>query len=402
MCFALFLAEVLCIGLVAVLSSDDGKPVTFPVEDDHVEMEIDGQELTLLLDTGSNAILVNDGVWYEGKYGKGTCGDPRAACYFCPGRRTCLDAGMSVFGLRFVQGQVFRFVLRSGSITLGERSIDGVEFGVVVDFVPPPSHEGARSPGILGMGLVSADNPLTSLLQQLKYKSVIDKLSLSIRTQPSGKVGISGRVVLGKVVEGGLGMQLTSLEMCDKVRWNRVTVRVSAMAILGSNWNLLHTQGSDELGRNSSRLGYVDSGTRDILVPDAAQFVYAIIEYAKERIKLDRFWRNPGRARPIFEKKTNTGSHWFIDEGVLKFFPTLVFTVGSNRSIAVAIPARDYARCMRGWCVLGIASHQEDRVLLGAPFLRACDAYVDFESNVLGLRPKHSGLAAQQWTQGFI
>ncbi|KAF4689519.1 hypothetical protein FOZ60_001572 [Perkinsus olseni] len=245
--FPLFLAEVLCIGLVAVLSSDDGKTVTVPVEDDHVRVAFDGRELKLLLDTGSNAILVNDGVWYEGKYGEG--------------RKTCLDADMSVLGLNFVEGQVYRFVLRSGSITLGEHSIDDVKFGVVVDFIPPPSHEGARSPGILGMGLVSADNPVKSLLQQLKHKSVIDKLSLSIRTQPSGKVGISGRVVLGEVVEGGLGMQLTSLEMCDKVRWNRVT---------------------------------------------------------------------------------------------------------------------------------------EDRVLLGVPFLRACDAYVDFESNVLGLRPKHSGLAAQQ------
>ncbi|KAF4676427.1 hypothetical protein FOL46_002933 [Perkinsus olseni] len=395
---ALFLAEVLRIGLAAVLSSDEGKTVTVPIEDDHVKVEIDGRELTLLLDTGSNAILVNDGVWYEGKYGKGTCGDPRAACYFCPGGRTCLDAGMSVLGLNFVEGQVCRFVLRSGSITLGEHSIDGVEFGVVVDFTPPPSHETARSPGMLGMGLASAGSPLTSLLQQLKYKSVIDKLALSIRTQPSGKVGINGRVVLGEVVEGGLGMQLTPLEMCDKVRWNRVTVRVSPMAILGSDWNLLHTQGSDELGRNSSRLGYVDSGTRDILVPDAAQFVYAIIQYAKERIKLDRFWRNPGRARPIFEKKTNTRRSWFIDEGVLKFFPTLVLTVGSNRSMAVTIPPGDYARCVRGWCVLGVASHQEDRVLLGVPFLRACDAYVDFESNVVGLRPKHSVVTGQQWT----
>ncbi|KAF4706931.1 hypothetical protein FOZ63_003707 [Perkinsus olseni] len=380
----LFLAEILCIGLAAVLSSGEKKTVTVPIDDDHVKVEIDGRELTLLLDTGSNAVLVNDGVWYEGKYGKG--------------RRTCLDANMSVFGQRFVQGQVFRFVLRSGSITLGEHCIDGVKFGVVVDFTPPPSQESARSPGILGMGLVSADNPVKSLLQQLKHKSVIDRLSLSIRTQPSGKVGISGRVVLGEVVEGGLGMQLTSLEMCDKVRWNRVTVRVSSIAILGSDRNLLHTRGSDELGRSSSRLGYVDSGTRDILIPDAAQFVYAIIECAKERMMLDRFWPNPGRVRQIFEKKMNTGSHWFIDEGVLKFFPTLVFTVGSKRSIVVTIPPTDYARCMRGWCVLGVASHQEDRVLLGAPFLRACDAYVGFESNVVGLRPKHSVLTGQQWT----
>ncbi|KAF4738948.1 hypothetical protein FOZ63_002896 [Perkinsus olseni] len=387
---ALLLVEVLWIGLAAVLNSDEDRTVTFPIEDDHITIKIDGQELTLLLDTGSNVLLVNDGVWYEGKYGKGACEDPRAACYFCPGKRTCLGAGTTIFALPFVQGQVYKFVRRPGSVTLGENTFDGVEFGVVIDFTPPPLHDGSRSPVVLGMGLVSSNNPVKSLLQQLKFKSVIGRLCFSIHTQPSGNTGINGRMVLGEVVEGGPGMRLTPLERCGRTQWNRVTVRVSSIAILAPDGNLLYTHGSGEFGRKGYYLGYVDSGTRDILIPDGAEFVKAIVDHARERIGFDRFWRHPGRVRSVFEKQMSTRSYWFIDEAVLKFFPTLVFTVGSDRDIAVTIPPRDYARCMDGWCVLGIASHQEDRVLLGAPFLRGCDAYVDFESKVVGLRPKHS------------
>ncbi|KAF4719253.1 hypothetical protein FOZ62_019089, partial [Perkinsus olseni] len=57
------------------------RTVTMPVEDGFVTVEIDGQEVELLLDTGFYGMSVMDGKWYKRKYG-------RVSAILCPAKRS--------------------------------------------------------------------------------------------------------------------------------------------------------------------------------------------------------------------------------------------------------------------------------------------------------------------------
>ncbi|KAF4676406.1 hypothetical protein FOL46_002910 [Perkinsus olseni] len=71
------------------LPDDPTKTVTLPVREGFVTINVDGQDVDLLLDSGYCELNVLDGYWYERTYGTGACKERGSGCYFCPEEKPC-------------------------------------------------------------------------------------------------------------------------------------------------------------------------------------------------------------------------------------------------------------------------------------------------------------------------
>ncbi|KAF4689522.1 hypothetical protein FOZ60_001575 [Perkinsus olseni] len=344
--------------------------LTVPIENGLVTVKVDGQEMKLLLDSGSDKFLVNDGVWYEEKYGKGACDDPRAACYFCSRTAACFAPTSAVYNASFADGDVVEYVIHSGSVRLGDRTVEGIEFGIVVNSIRPAHRNNVTETSVLGIATSCGRGFSKSLVEQLRSTGTIRQTSFSIYSRPSASPGIDGEVTFGSRTEEGPGMKMTRLEYCYQNRLNR------ERRLLPS----VHQ--SARLPWDRSYLGYVDSGAYSLHIPHAEDLIGDILGLAKRSL-IAQSRRFEGAA---IIRRTRNG-HWLIKEGLLEHLPTLAFRINSAGDILVKIPPRDYTRCARGKCLLKIVDGKlGDRVLLGVPLLRAYDVHVNFDTRVVGFR----------------
>ncbi|KAF4706738.1 hypothetical protein FOZ62_017262 [Perkinsus olseni] len=357
--------------------------LTIPVENGFVTVKVDGQEMKLLLDSGSEKFLVNDGVWYEEKYGKGACKDPRAACYFCSRTAACFAPTSAVYNASFADGDVVEYVIHSGSVTLGDRTVEGIEFGIVINSIRPAHRSNVTETSVLGIATSCGRGFSKSLVEQLRSTGTIRQTSFSIYSRPSASLGIDGEVTFGSRTEEGLGMKMTRLEYCYQNRLNRVSVWISGVGMYGPQERLLPSvHQSARLPWDRSYLGYVDSGSYSLHIPHAEDLIGDILGLAKRRLIAQS--RRFEEAAII--RRTRNG-HWLVKEGLLAHLPTLAFRINSAGDILVKIPPRDYTRCARGKCLLKIVEGKPgDRVLLGVPLLRAYDVHVNFDTRVVGFR----------------
>ncbi|KAF4712706.1 hypothetical protein FOZ62_010028 [Perkinsus olseni] len=106
------------------------EPLTIPVKEGFVTVNVDGQEIGLFLDSGYPDLTMLDGHWYEQEYGKDACKEPGAGCYFCPEDDPCDFEGTELPLTRFGDNTTLKSVLRSGSLVLTGRQAADFDFSV--------------------------------------------------------------------------------------------------------------------------------------------------------------------------------------------------------------------------------------------------------------------------------
>ncbi|KAF4738947.1 hypothetical protein FOZ63_002895 [Perkinsus olseni] len=372
--------------LAAVVDPSGGdRTVTLPIQDNHVKMTVDGLEMNLFLDSGTDKILVNDGVWYERKYGMRACEDPRAACFYCPGKAGCYPSDLPVFTADFLDGSVIKYVVHTSTVMLGGHVIKDAEFGVIVDFVPPANAH-FKVPGTFGVARGYRTNPVESPLAQLRNRRVIGRESFSIRTESSEDGGINGRLTLGDAIQVGSGTQMIPLD----TTWTRkVSVWVFSVALVNADGSLPRIFRSKRLGGDRSYVGYVVHGIKSLHIPHAEGLIDEIFDHAKRAMDPP----SPGHRSEIKLGQRTKRGRWVLRKAVLEYLPTLAFRLGSDGSHVVKISPTDFTRCKGEKCTLRIVESKiEDRVVLGAPLIRAYDVSVNFGSNMIGLQPRYSQL----------
>ncbi|KAF4728024.1 hypothetical protein FOZ63_000739 [Perkinsus olseni] len=114
------------------------EPLTIPVEEGFVRVNVDGQKIglfettrnNLFLDSGYPDLTMLDGHWYEQEYGKDACKEPGAGCYFCPEDHPCDFEEDELPLTRFGDNTTLRSVLRSGLLVLADREAADFDFSV--------------------------------------------------------------------------------------------------------------------------------------------------------------------------------------------------------------------------------------------------------------------------------
>lgn len=350
--------------------------VTMPIENSYATVELDGQRVALLVDSGSDKLLVNSGEWYEEIYGKGACTDSKAACYFCPSPEQCYSDTSRVYRSRFADGAEARYVIHKASLTIGEQTaIEEFEFGIIIDFIDPAGGSNSRSLGILGIAPACSRKLLSSFIEQLQSSSTIARRTFAIHAK-RGR-GFNGEVTFGALVKEDVRTTLSRMAYCYKNGWGRVSVWTASVALLRTDGNLSNVYRPLMSQRDRSYLSYVDSGTISIGIPNAADLIERILESTK---------REMGKFSEQYWKVEETGEKYLIiDKRMRKYLPTLAFRLQNEVGFSLKIEGRDYTVCGRGGCFVRIRdSGLKDRILFGIPLFRAYDVHVDFDERKIG------------------
>ncbi|KAF4705832.1 hypothetical protein FOZ62_013030, partial [Perkinsus olseni] len=112
-----------------------GEPITLPLRQLRVPLALDNQTLNFIVDSGSAARFAIYGPWYEGVYGVGSCSNLKTGCYFCPEHSPCDDVmRRRKIRVRFGSGEVYRYVMHSLTLNVGNKTIQGIRLGLVVGY----------------------------------------------------------------------------------------------------------------------------------------------------------------------------------------------------------------------------------------------------------------------------
>ncbi|KAF4724511.1 hypothetical protein FOZ63_025650 [Perkinsus olseni] len=230
------------------------KTLTLPVKENYVTVDVSGQRVDLLLDSGFSDLSVVDGHWFEEKYGKGSCSERPSGCYFCPKEEPCsFGEDELVVRSRFGGGVVLESIIRSGVLTLDGQSVRNFTFRVSRYTVWDV--EGWRPWGHFGIAALPPQSPpfyhwpnRESVLDALKRNDLIGRLSYTVVTQRShftARNSILGELTLGDAPEES-EMANRTLHIAHHPVFNRslATLLVSSVEVLGKGENLsLHTEG---------------------------------------------------------------------------------------------------------------------------------------------------------------
>ncbi|KAF4740442.1 hypothetical protein FOZ62_007986 [Perkinsus olseni] len=363
---------------LAPVSHTPARTVTLPVERGFVTVSIDGQKVELLVDSGAHALIVLDGHWYEGMYGKGACEKSGSGCFFCPVEAPCEFSGAEErTQLRFVDGTMIESISRRGSLVLGER--DAVD--VIYKISRPMSPSRLSIPrGYFGLSrrpTVSTNRE--SLLESLVQQSVIQGLSFTIR--PSEEQ--LGRFISGQLILGGT-VNLSEATNYMLPGWPDDPVNHRAIpAVWVTSVDLLDARGSPTTegatGHRHHRCSFraaLDTGANSMNLPHPGlledierELITKMREkgYTEERI--GRLW---GR--------TNKG-FVHVRSRALEFLPVLALTLGGEEnSILIKIRPKHYCTHIVGGCfILFVQEHVSG--YLGTPFFAAYSVHVDYTNN---------------------
>ncbi|KAF4683041.1 hypothetical protein FOZ63_028071 [Perkinsus olseni] len=373
--------------LLCEASDAPAKTVTIPVEEGFVAVNIDGQEVELKLDSGFWGLAVMDGRWYERKYGKGACDDPRAGCYFCSEKSPCeFNKGKLAPGLNFSDGKRIENINRTGTLVVGDREAANFTFVISRTRRWPTT---VKPYGFFGISNLEPSFTVPhpwpgeeSVLDSLLRLNVIGRRSYTLHTDGSRNSDrISGQLTLGDALDESKAGKHKFVDYAYNPEKHRAfaAVQVSSLRLFDAQGALLMKEGLVRR-RPDSLLSMVDTGANGIYLPYPG-----LLKDIKSKLRMKL------KKKGYTEKQIN--EMWREDQGplvqvkeeALDSLPVLGFHLGEgDNSIPIRIHPKHY--CVHtgdGDVIIFVQEYAMN--LIGTPFFRAYSIHVDYTNNKIAL-----------------
>ncbi|KAF4665138.1 hypothetical protein FOL47_004781 [Perkinsus chesapeaki] len=294
----------------------------------YAELEVDGQILTMFVDTGSEYTIIIWKDWLEEQYWDGYCNSLPIGCYKSSaiGKRGDITASV-----RFDDDVSVAIFKHKGSVTFGGTTVDNMFFGLIYDQHPPPDESDALN--ILGL-TGSEDEYFPSFMEQLSQMSpspvVGDTYAIYMRSSFFSLVP-SGELLLGS---GDPTLYYGALSFAKMTDVTERTVNIQ-MFHVGS--------GITTIGINQQT--QIDSGTEDMYIPRL--YINGLIKDLSQESDVT-FYYDLGSKR------------WFFDCRYMSDLPTITFGFDAECDARLTLSRYNYARNGHYGCSLIFAADDDN------------------------------------------
>ncbi|KAF4661388.1 hypothetical protein FOZ61_003336 [Perkinsus olseni] len=296
----------------AEIVSAAAKTMTIPIREDFVRVNIGGQDVDLLVDSGYWGLKVVDGKWYEKTFGKGACEKDRIGCYKCPKKNPCTFRRKETVDRLGFGSQIVDSIRRSAKLVLGDQEITDFPFRV---FRGVSGSQGSKTMGLFGIamlppqsmlpiGVLSEENVMGSLM----HHNLIGRLSYTIQASTSRVSDfVSGQLIIGEPLAKfkTINTVFPNFVVSPRARRAYAAAWVSSVRLINADGNLTKWGGFSSSNPHSF-LSIID-GTED-LAEDLLQKIERELRgelrnkgYKAERIA-DMYWRDDNGFLHIEEK----------------------------------------------------------------------------------------------------
>ncbi|KAF4707509.1 hypothetical protein FOZ63_014745 [Perkinsus olseni] len=316
------------------------------------DLKVDGQDITVLVDTGSPYTFFVEKQWYERTH-PGGCAELKYKCYDCPSS-SCHKGPTKTY--EFFDGSEVTVLQHSGTIDFGTASAGGIDFGLVVGCNESPW-------GALGLSPSSAKSkPNVPLIYQLlakpKSQRLIEKSVFSVYLK-AGK-DPSGELILGGEDKGKYTGLLKYVKVVNK---EEQSIMVTDLGIGDASKNRIKV----------SQAGYLDTGTNIIEMPD------------KLKMPVLQLLRTAGKRSVTI---TEDGGLYGLHCGDIENLPSITFFMKEDsllpKKVPLEIPPASYVIKVSGSsCILAIKF--AEMLLLGLPTLIGNYYLYDWDKSRIGV-----------------
>ncbi|KAF4685338.1 hypothetical protein FOZ60_006649 [Perkinsus olseni] len=323
--------------------------LTFPLKNNHVEMNFDGRNISLLADSGGYRSYLVYGGWYESIYGPDSCKDSRLGMLLLPSNRPI-------------------FVERRVSLKLSKGKIRNLRVGLMIG--SSRIEDGKQPFATLGLSIPSS-KPITEaaippLLSQLVSAGAISETAFSVRVSEFG-VGITGQLILG---ESAAKREDTKSFPLGSVPWS-----AALFAIPGSGVRVQSTPHGGhvrELSMKRDSLPVaIDTGCDVTTVPkEVFSMIWATIAstFGHQHVASRPSTLHPTSFHHLYARIDPKGWIW-LRRTMTEYLPRIIVQGAAGSTFEVDLSA----------------GGSPDAFILGGPFLAQHDVYVNLDRKEIGI-----------------
>ncbi|KAF4655735.1 hypothetical protein FOL47_009315 [Perkinsus chesapeaki] len=370
-----------------------------------VELELDGQPITLLADSGSHATTVISGDWYEHLYGKGSCKYVVSGCYFCPASDPCNLESLSnaeVNEIGYGDGKIVHFSTRTVSLKVGKTVLNDFTVGLIINSTAVRRNE--QPFAILGLDMKlevlanSADRKLSTqltFLDQLVYAGVIARNTFAIYASDHNQ-GINGQLVIGgQARENQAKGEVMALPFWTDRVSSQLAFDVRAAEAVATTTNEI--QRIDFANEGKRLRAFLDTGATATVLDEAIfKLMWKAIETEFGSKNVDASMSSSDPTEFTDRKELSVcicydGSLW-IRKKLINRLPVIKLEVNSEPHISIVhLSLRNHIQaCQSGWCIISVqhylpVDHTGDFIILGEHFFLQYDTHIDLSKKVVSL-----------------
>ncbi|KAF4725984.1 hypothetical protein FOZ63_026036 [Perkinsus olseni] len=361
--------------------------LTFPLKNNHVEMNFDGRNISLLADSGGYRSYLVYGGWYESIYGSNSCKDLASGCYFCPPTDPCDLASLraqKIHSVGYGSGRVIRFVERRVSLKLSKGKIRNLRVGLMIG--SSRVEDGEQPFATLGLSIPSS-KPITEaaippLLSQFVSARAISETAFSVRVSEFG-VGITGQLILG---ESAAKREDTKFFPLSNVSWSAALFAIPASGVRVQS--APHGSHVRELSMKRDSLPVaIDTGCDVTTVPkEVWTMIWATIAstFGHQHVASRPSTLHPTSFHHLYARIDPKGWIW-LRRTMTEYLPRIIVQGAAGSTFEVDLRYHSNL-CEKEWCRLLIsAGGSPDAFILGGPFLAQHDVYVNFDRKEIGI-----------------
>ncbi|KAF4727803.1 hypothetical protein FOZ62_004893 [Perkinsus olseni] len=335
-----------------------------------VPIKADGQDLNLLVDTGTHELFFLSKGWLEESEGLGACEASVYGCYQCT--TDLCDA--EVNEIEFCDGDCLSIVPLTGNLTIGGQEVPGVKFGLVQEY------SGSMAPHA-SLGLAPQpeedEDDYIPLLDQLVMKRVINSTDFSIVFNP-GNLS-EGELILGGLDPGRYRGPMSFVPLKDG--YNTWTVGLKSIQVVG---NAIPIPLTGDLPIS------IDSGTTGLYLP--RKVFDSLVTTINSSLK--------PTGRRVDLKGSSRDIPALRDCGDREFLPPLQLSLDSSdgRDLTVSVPQELYVEVYNTLagplCALAFRVRMDDvqEIAIGLTLLRKYYVYLQYDQRRVGFaetKPKN-------------
>ncbi|KAF4735369.1 hypothetical protein FOZ62_029128, partial [Perkinsus olseni] len=410
-----FLVRLVSGAATPVLGAPE-KSIVVPVDEGFTSVMVDGQEVELLVDSGTWDLIVIDGHWYEEKFGEGACDKPHSGCFFCPVEAPCDFDKEQTVTTTFADDVVIERIFRTGRLVLAGNEVTRFVYsiarlkGSATKFDPQ---------GYFGLALQPPESEKIELrfhqesfLESLLRHNLIGRLSYTTRSNGNqDSPFLSGQVTLGdRIDESDLSnymfpqwvddeiyrrafatVPVLSVEVFHARRGHRKSPYPQYSGLGGSRLEKRRREGGRARGSRPPKSflelpGHRNQSVFQTRMDTGCNGIYLPYPQLLEEIekKLKGALRREGYTEELIWMWNDYGVA-YVKEEARPFLPWLKVSLGDEgNSIPISILPEHY--CLRtGLGYDAILVGHNAHATLGTPFFRALSVHVDYNRSRIGL-----------------
>ncbi|KAF4660057.1 hypothetical protein FOL47_007306 [Perkinsus chesapeaki] len=314
----------------------------------HATVVADGQQMEVLVDTGSSYLFWVWKTYYGGVMGVGACNALFFKCYEC--LHPCKPTEPTT--LKFDGGIFLEIFKHSGDVTLGNIELMNIDFGLVSWSKPSPTKR--SYPGILGLRY-DMDPKYPAFLKQLVAQGVVEKNVFALYLKPGGCCTgqFEGELLLGG---GDAKLFKAPLRYVNTVGEDEWLVGLSLVQIE-----------AESLVVNGRVI--LDTGCNNILIPqqELDNFIEKISKAASE-----------SAGGEVIVEYDDVEKVWAFDCDYLADMPTLYFMLSApTGDVPLTMNYESYVGMVNYYCYLNVEESRSDDWSL--PHFMLVGNYVEFQ-----------------------